>query len=67
MILFSPNRIQTYTPDLDPSVVDDAITRAFKVWSDITPLTFARVYGGEPDIMIKFGRECEQPGTQLSQ
>lgn len=50
-------RIQTYTPDLDPSVVDDAIARAFKVWSDITPLTFARVYGGEPDIMIKFGRE----------
>ncbi|XP_078275078.1 matrix metalloproteinase-9-like [Rhinoraja longicauda] len=50
-------RIQTYTPDLDPSVVDDAIARAFKVWSDITPLTFSRIYGGEADIMIKFGKE----------
>ncbi|XP_069740757.1 matrix metalloproteinase-9-like [Narcine bancroftii] len=49
-------RITTYTPDLDPTVVDDAIVRAFKVWSDVSPLTFSRIYNGEADIMIKFGR-----------
>ncbi|XP_051887013.1 matrix metalloproteinase-9 [Pristis pectinata] len=49
-------RIVTYTPDLDPAVVDDAIARAFKLWSDITPITFTRIYSGEADIMIQFGR-----------
>ncbi|XP_067856787.1 zinc finger protein 335-like [Heptranchias perlo] len=50
-------RVMSYTPDLEPSVVDDAFARAFKVWSDITPLNFTRIYSGEADIMIKFGRE----------
>ncbi|XP_072095692.1 matrix metalloproteinase-9-like [Mobula birostris] len=50
-------RIVFYTPDLDPAVVDDAIARAFKLWSDITPLTFTRIYSGEADIMISFGRK----------
>ncbi|XP_067904603.1 zinc finger protein 335-like [Heterodontus francisci] len=50
-------RILSYTPDLDPSVVDDAFARALKVWSDVTPLTFTRIYSGEADIMIMFGRE----------
>uniref|UniRef100_A0A6I8PWC3 Matrix metalloproteinase-9 n=1 Tax=Xenopus tropicalis TaxID=8364 RepID=A0A6I8PWC3_XENTR len=50
-------RILSYSPDLDPEVIDDAFARAFKVWSDVTPLTFTRIYSGEPDINILFGPE----------
>eukprot|EP00079_Xenopus_tropicalis_P008939 XP_002932554.1 PREDICTED: matrix metalloproteinase-9 [Xenopus tropicalis] len=50
-------RILNYSPDLDPDVIDDAFARAFKVWSDVTPLTFTRIYNGEPDINILFGTE----------
>uniref|UniRef100_A0A8C0AR02 Matrix metallopeptidase 9 n=1 Tax=Buteo japonicus TaxID=224669 RepID=A0A8C0AR02_9AVES len=32
-----------------------AFKRAFKVWSDVTPLTFTQIYSGEADIMIMFG------------
>ncbi|XP_061485592.1 stromelysin-1-like [Rhineura floridana] len=46
--------ILNYTPDMDRVDVDDAIKRAWKVWSDVTPLTFTRVYGGSADIEISF-------------
>nr|ABO86718.1 matrix metalloproteinase-9 [Ictalurus punctatus] len=49
-------RILNYSPDLDASVIDDAFARAFKVWSDVTPLTFTRLYNGIADIMISFGK-----------
>lgn len=49
-------RILNYSPDLDISVIDDAFARAFKVWSDVTPLTFTRLYNGIADIMISFGK-----------
>uniref|UniRef100_A0A8D0NI19 72 kDa type IV collagenase n=2 Tax=Sus scrofa TaxID=9823 RepID=A0A8D0NI19_PIG len=49
-------RIIGYTPDLDPETVDDAFARAFRVWSDVTPLRFSRIHDGEADIMINFGR-----------
>ncbi|KAI1890130.1 hypothetical protein AGOR_G00170460 [Albula goreensis] len=49
-------RILGYTPDLDEETVDDAFFRAFKVWSDVTPLKFTRIMDGEADIMINFGR-----------
>nr|XP_020655704.1 72 kDa type IV collagenase [Pogona vitticeps] len=49
-------RILGYTPDLDSETVDDAFARAFKVWSDVTPLEFSRIHDGEADIMINFGR-----------
>ncbi|KAL3992722.1 intraflagellar transport protein [Sarotherodon galilaeus] len=49
-------RILGYTPDLDEEVINDAFFRAFKVWSDVTPLTFTRIMDGEADIMINFGR-----------
>lgn len=49
-------RIINYTPDMDSSVVDDAFARAFKVWSDVTPLTFTRLFDGTADIMISFGK-----------
>uniref|UniRef100_A0A4W4H830 72 kDa type IV collagenase n=1 Tax=Electrophorus electricus TaxID=8005 RepID=A0A4W4H830_ELEEL len=49
-------RILGYTIDLDEETVDDAFFRAFKVWSDVTPLSFTRIMDGEADIMINFGR-----------
>ncbi|XP_049672998.1 matrix metalloproteinase-9 [Accipiter gentilis] len=48
-------RVMNYSPDLDREVIDDAFKRAFKVWSDVTPLTFTQIYSGEADIMIMFG------------
>uniref|UniRef100_A0A8C1A5F7 72 kDa type IV collagenase n=1 Tax=Cyprinus carpio carpio TaxID=630221 RepID=A0A8C1A5F7_CYPCA len=49
-------RILGHTPDLDEETIDDAFFRAFKVWSDVTPLKFTRIMDGEADIMINFGR-----------
>ncbi|OCT96140.1 hypothetical protein XELAEV_18013823mg [Xenopus laevis] len=47
-------RIQNYTPDMTRDEVDRAIQKAFKVWSDVTPLTFTRVNDGVADIEISF-------------
>lgn len=55
-LFYSICRILGYTPDLDEEVINDAFFRAFKVWSDVTPLTFTRIMDGEADIMINFGR-----------
>ncbi|KAL3064164.1 hypothetical protein OYC64_000447 [Pagothenia borchgrevinki] len=49
-------RILSYTPDMATSLVDDAFARAFKVWSDVTPLTFTRLFDRTADIMISFGK-----------
>ncbi|KAK5617233.1 hypothetical protein CRENBAI_009965 [Crenichthys baileyi] len=49
-------RILNYSPDMDNSLIDDAFARAFKVWSDVTPLTFTRLFQGTADIMISFGK-----------
>uniref|UniRef100_A0A3B5LZI7 72 kDa type IV collagenase n=1 Tax=Xiphophorus couchianus TaxID=32473 RepID=A0A3B5LZI7_9TELE len=49
-------RILGYSPDLDEEVINDAFYRAFKVWSDVTPLSFTRIMDGEADIMVNFGR-----------
>ncbi|XP_066499355.1 uncharacterized protein [Hoplias malabaricus] len=49
-------RILNYSPDMEASLIDDAFARAFKVWSDVTPLTFTRLYEGTADIMISFGK-----------
>ena len=51
-----PHRILNYSPDMDASTTDDTFARAFKVWSDVTPLTFRRLYDGAADIMISFGK-----------
>ncbi|KAJ1113495.1 hypothetical protein NDU88_001738 [Pleurodeles waltl] len=48
-------RILNYTPDMAQSDVDTAIRRAFKVWSDVTPLTFTRIFDDTADIQISFG------------
>ena len=52
-------RIVNYTPDLPQKKVDDAIRRAFMVWSDVTPLQFQRVSKGHADIVIGFARGGE--------
>lgn len=49
-------RILNYSPDMDSALIDDAFARAFKVWSDVTPLTFTRLFDGTADIMISFGK-----------
>ncbi|XP_058400495.1 stromelysin-1 [Diceros bicornis minor] len=47
-------RIVNYTQDLPRDAVDSDIEKALKVWADVTPLTFSRIYEGEADIMITF-------------
>ncbi|XP_016523044.1 matrix metalloproteinase-9-like, partial [Poecilia formosa] len=47
-------RILNYSLDIDSNLTDKVIARAFKVWSDVTPLTFTRLLHGNADIMISF-------------
>ncbi|XP_021028391.1 stromelysin-2 [Mus caroli] len=47
-------RIVNYTPDLPRQSVDSAIEKALKIWEEVTPLTFSRIFEGEADIMISF-------------
>ncbi|KAM5245967.1 stromelysin-2-like [Ctenodactylus gundi] len=47
-------RIVNYTWDLPRYAVDYAIEQALKVWEQVTPLTFSRLYRGEADMMISF-------------
>uniref|UniRef100_A0A670Y791 interstitial collagenase n=1 Tax=Pseudonaja textilis TaxID=8673 RepID=A0A670Y791_PSETE len=47
-------RIVSYTSDMHPSDTDEAIRKAFEVWSNVSPLTFTRLYDGEADIMMSF-------------
>ncbi|XP_072515759.1 collagenase 3a [Salminus brasiliensis] len=47
-------RIENYTPDMSQAEVDDSIVRALKVWADVTPLRFTRIYSGVADIRISF-------------
>lgn len=70
-----PRRILGYSLDLDEEVINDAFFRAFKVWSDVTPLSFTRIMDGEADIMVNFGRngmprgqtrECSEKCSETS-
>ncbi|OCT93196.1 matrix metalloproteinase-18 [Xenopus laevis] len=47
-------RIQNYIPQMTRDEVDQAIQKAFKVWSDVTSLTFTRIYDGVSDIEMLF-------------
>ncbi|KFP05996.1 Stromelysin-2 [Calypte anna] len=47
-------RILNYTPDMLQADVDEAIAKAFQLWSSVTPLRFTRLYSGQADIMISF-------------
>lgn len=44
--------------------VEEAIAKAFQLWSSVTPLRFTRLYSGQADIMISFAAGCK--GTPLS-
>ncbi|KAM5246251.1 collagenase 3-like [Ctenodactylus gundi] len=48
-------RIVNYTPDMTHPEVEKAFKKAFKVWSNVTPLKFSRIHEGTADIMISFG------------
>ena len=46
---------QNFTPDLSQAEVRGAVTTAFRLWSEVTPLTFREVSVGEnPEIVIRF-------------
>ncbi|MEE6510486.1 hypothetical protein FKM82_030266 [Ascaphus truei] len=47
-------RILNFTPDMAQADVERSIKRAFKVWSDVTPLKFTRIYNEMSDIEISF-------------
>ncbi|XP_027961514.1 interstitial collagenase-like [Eumetopias jubatus] len=47
-------RIENYTPDLPRADVDSAIEQAFQLWSNVSPLTFTKVFEEQADIMISF-------------
>uniref|UniRef100_A0A8C3XTT0 Collagenase 3 n=1 Tax=Chelydra serpentina TaxID=8475 RepID=A0A8C3XTT0_CHESE len=47
-------KILNYTPDMAQVDVDEAIKKAFTVWSKVIPLTFTRVDRGDADILISF-------------
>ncbi|XP_008828155.1 interstitial collagenase A-like [Nannospalax galili] len=49
-------RLTNYETHLPREVVDRSIDRAFKLWSDVSPLTFSRIFEDEADIMITFFR-----------
>ncbi|XP_074925108.1 interstitial collagenase-like [Chelonoidis abingdonii] len=53
-------RILNYTPDMEPADVNEAIEKAWNVWSSVTPLKFTRVYEGDADIMISFAAGCKR-------
>uniref|UniRef100_A0A3B3U5E3 Matrix metalloproteinase-9 n=1 Tax=Poecilia latipinna TaxID=48699 RepID=A0A3B3U5E3_9TELE len=54
-------RILNYSLDMERTVIDDVFARAFKVWSDVTPLTFTRLLQGDADIMISFETDHGDP------
>ncbi|KAJ8257149.1 hypothetical protein COCON_G00193010 [Conger conger] len=47
-------RVTRYTRDLTESEVDSTLAKAFKLYSDITPLNFEQITSGTADIMILF-------------
>ncbi|KAM9319814.1 collagenase 3-like [Gastrophryne carolinensis] len=48
-------RIVNYTPDLPPAEVDQAMRKAFRAWSQVTPLQFIQLQSGTADLMLSFG------------
>ncbi|NXR60498.1 MMP7 protein, partial [Rhadina sibilatrix] len=56
-------KILSHTSDLPRKKVDDAIKKALMVWSDVTPLSFRRVYIGQADIEIRFARREHGDGS----
>uniref|UniRef100_A0A8D0GAR1 Peptidase metallopeptidase domain-containing protein n=1 Tax=Sphenodon punctatus TaxID=8508 RepID=A0A8D0GAR1_SPHPU len=51
---FLTYRIVNFTPDMTRQKVVQEIEKAFKVWSDVTPLRFQRLGSGNADIIMGF-------------
>ncbi|KAG7470572.1 hypothetical protein MATL_G00115270 [Megalops atlanticus] len=47
-------RVTQYTNDLSRSEVDATLAKAFKLYSDVTPLQFEQIHSGTADIVIFF-------------
>ncbi|KAJ1113501.1 hypothetical protein NDU88_001743 [Pleurodeles waltl] len=47
-------RLLNFTPDMMQADVEHAVQKAFKVWSNVTPLRFTRIYDDISDIEISF-------------
>ncbi|XP_043337668.1 interstitial collagenase-like [Cervus canadensis] len=47
-------RVENYTPDMSRADVEQAVRKAFQLWSSASPLTFTKVSEGQADIMISF-------------
>lgn len=43
---------------------DGAFSAAVKMWSDVTPLKFAKVDGGAADIVLTFARRSKEDDNQ---
>uniref|UniRef100_A0A8B9M6F6 interstitial collagenase n=1 Tax=Accipiter nisus TaxID=211598 RepID=A0A8B9M6F6_9AVES len=56
-------RILNYTPKMRQADVDEAIQKAFSVWSNVTPLTFQKLEDKEADIMISFAYRDHQDNS----
>jgi len=50
------HRIAQYTPDMKREDVENSFRSAFRIWSDMAPLTFVRVNHGKADIILHFAR-----------
>lgn len=59
LVSYDLNRITRYTPDLSQRQVDQTISMAFQLYSDVIPLDFKQIYTGVADIMILFQGGCE--------
>ncbi len=46
-------RFGNFTPDIPQADVRSAIRAAFGLWSNVTPLTFAEINTGTPDILLR--------------
>lgn len=66
VLLSHRHRINNYTPDLSRSVVDATIAQALKLYSDVIPLNFKRIYFGTADIIIMFSRRGNEAPSLLS-
>ena len=55
-------RILNYSPDLNQADQRDALIRAFRVWMDVTQLSFYEEQHGHADILIKFVRHYHADG-----
>lgn len=65
LVFLLATRIMTYTSDLPHITVNQLVAKAFKIWSEVIPLTFKRVKWGTADIMIGFARRGKEDSFRL--